>query len=178
MGRGNGTNCTILALTRRVSVKIIVSRDRKEEGDRGLDGGYSSDYDVDVRKRILSYVSNPQNIDLKVYNYPSRNHAKVVIVDKQAFHIGAQNLYPTKYPILTVQKAIDMLTAAAFHYDQTVYTVSAVIAMQCLSAIVGRNLDAAYEVGLGECGIIVCDGKKTEEFIQSYWNPKWSVVHK
>jgi len=162
------------ALERGVRVNIIVSRNPREEGPIGSDGGYSSDYASVVRTKILTYVNNIQNIELTVKNYPSRNHSKVVIVDNDAFYIGSQNLYPPKIPLASTY--IGLGTLVAYVHAGHIARFSGVFILQCLKALVPGYLGTSYEVGLGECGIIVCDSSKTTELINNYWIPKWSKV--
>jgi len=163
-----------LALKRGVSVRIIVSRDKVKEGQRGIEGGYSSDYATAVRDRILGGDMLGSSVNLKVRNFPFRNHAKIVIVDSHSFYIGSQNIYPSKLPIPNYQRALELMGGTHLRNPET---VTALTCLQFLPIIIPESyLKGEYEVGLGECGIIVCDNKKTNAFIQSYWNPKWDIA--
>lgn len=162
-----------LALQRGVAVHILVSRDPSQEGT-DYTGGYSSDYATRVRNRLLTGISDPSSVSLEIFNYPMRNHAKVVIVDGEAFYIGSHNVYPTKFPVDPTQKAGEVLATLGI-YANPVATMATLIAIECLSRILPTSYATdGYEVGLGEFGFLVCDSSKCTDFITNYWTPKWT----
>ena len=165
-----------IALNRGVFVKILVSWDYIKEGPRGrtLEGGYSSDYALKIKQKILA--QGVRGDRLEVRNYTARNHAKVVIADDKAFYMGSQNIYGTKMSTWSAREALDQIHQLYPGIITDPVAILSILAVKAGKAIAPEWLKLTYEVGLGECGILVFDEGKTEDLIASYWTPKWDTA--
>lgn len=161
------------ALKRNVEVNIVLSRPPKKGENPGFTGGYFSAAADKVRARILDGIP-PDQVKLNVRNYPAYNHAKVVIVDKEAFYMGSHNIYPTKFQFFNRKKAINTFNSILLNHHSPQVVAAATILM-CINGLFPEDfLQISYEGALGESGIIVCDSTVTFNLVTSYWDVKWA----